>query len=97
MRFLFILLGHLLTTIAKLVRPGGGRAIVAESVLLKQQLLVVGRSRHRTPNFSPLDRFLFGFWGVGGEFQFVAENQRFGRVAQEGAGEAWGGHCAREA
>ncbi|MDP3938988.1 MAG: integrase core domain-containing protein [Deltaproteobacteria bacterium] len=64
MRALFILLGHLLTTIARLLGSGGGRAIVAESVLLKQQLLVVGRSRHRAPNFSALDRLLFGFWSL---------------------------------
>jgi hypothetical protein len=64
MSALFILLGHLLTTIARVLRPGGARAIVAESVLLKQQLLVVGRSRHRAPNLSPLDRFLFGFWSL---------------------------------
>jgi hypothetical protein len=25
--------------------------------------------------------FAAEFWGVGGEFQFVAENQRFGRLA----------------
>jgi len=36
MRDLFILLGHLLATIAKFLRPGDARAIVAESVLLNQ-------------------------------------------------------------
>jgi putative transposase len=59
-----ILLGHLLTTIARLLRSGGARGIVAESILLKQQLLVVGRPRHRAPNFSAFDRLLFGFWAV---------------------------------
>jgi putative transposase len=43
MKDLFILLGHLLTTIARLIRPGGARAVVAGSILLKQQLLVVDR------------------------------------------------------
>jgi len=75
MRAVFILLGHLLTTIARLLRPGGARAIVAESVLLKQQLLVVARSRHRAQNLSPLDRFLFGFWSL-----FLGE-RRIRRVA----------------
>ena len=60
MKDLFILLGHLLTTIAKLLRPGGVRTVAAENALLKQQLLVVARSRRRAPNFSALDRFLFG-------------------------------------
>jgi hypothetical protein len=35
---LLVLAVHLLTTIAKLLRPGGVRAVVAESLLLKQQL-----------------------------------------------------------
>jgi hypothetical protein len=61
MKDLFILLGHLFTTITRLLRLGGARAIVAESILLKQQLLVVGRPRHRAPDFSALERFLFGF------------------------------------
>ena len=38
MRDLTILFIHLLTTIAKLMRPGGGRAVVAESLLLKHQI-----------------------------------------------------------
>ena len=64
MRDLLILLAHLLTTIAKLLGPGGARAIVADSLLMKQQLLVIHRSRRRAPNLSALDRFLFGFWSL---------------------------------
>ncbi len=75
MRDLFILLGRLLTTIAKLLRPGGMRAVAAENAVLKQQLLVINRSRHRAPNLSPLDRFLFGFWSL-----FLGE-RRIRRVA----------------
>ena len=32
----------------KLMRPGGVRAVVAESLLLKQQLLISGRARRRS-------------------------------------------------
>ena len=39
MKYLLILLAHLLTTIAKLMGPGGARAVVADSLLMKQQLL----------------------------------------------------------
>jgi hypothetical protein len=42
----------------KLMRLGGVRAVVAESLLLKQQLLISGRARRRAPN--PFDRFVFG-------------------------------------
>jgi hypothetical protein len=31
---------------------------------MKQQLLVINRSRRRAPNLSALDRFLFGFWSL---------------------------------
>ncbi len=61
MRAVFLLLVHLLTTLARMLRPGGTRAIVAESLLLKQQLLVVSRNRQRAPNLEPTDRFLLGF------------------------------------
>ena len=64
MKDLLILLIHLLTTIAKLPGPGGARAVVADSVLMKKQLLVINRSRQRAPNLSTLDRFLFGFWSL---------------------------------
>ena len=30
---------RMLTTVAKLLRPGGGRAVIAENLLLKQQLI----------------------------------------------------------
>ena len=61
MKDLLALLLHLLTTIAKLLGPGGAKAVVADSLLMKQQLLVVNRSRRRAPNLSALDRCLFGF------------------------------------
>ena len=64
MKDLLILLVHLLTTVAKLLGPGGARAVVADSLLMKQQLLIIHRSRRRAPNLSTLDRFLFGFWSL---------------------------------
>ena len=59
-RDLLILAIHLLVTFAKLLRPGGVRAIVAESLTLKHQLLVSNRSRHRAPNLTTRDRVIFG-------------------------------------
>ena len=64
MKDLVLLLIHLLTTLAKLLGPGGAKAIVADSLLMKQQLLVINRSRKRAPNLSVLDRFLLGFWSL---------------------------------
>ena len=64
MKDLLVVLLHLLTTIAKLLGPGGIKAVVADSLLMKQQLLVINRSRRRAPDLSPLDRCLFGFWSL---------------------------------
>ena len=64
MKDLLILLAHLFTTVAKLLGPGGARAVVAESLLMKQQLLVINRPRRRAPNLTTLDRFLLGFWSL---------------------------------
>src|SRR5262249_12489554 len=60
MRNLAILVLHLLTTIARLAGPGGARSVVAESVLLKQQLLILNRTRKRAPNLRLTDRVAAG-------------------------------------
>ena len=39
MKDLLVIIAHLLTTIAKLIGPGGAIAVVADSLLMKQQLL----------------------------------------------------------
>ena len=44
MRDPIILLVHLIATLARLMGPGGLRSVVAESVLVKQQLLILNRS-----------------------------------------------------
>src|SRR2546426_7756789 len=61
MHDLIILLVHVLTTVVRLVRPGGVRAVIAESVLTKHQLLILNRSRRRAPNLRMLDRLIAGF------------------------------------
>ncbi len=60
-----ILLIHLLTAVARLLGPGGAKALVAENLLIKQQqLLILTRSRQRAPNLAPRDRILLGFWSL---------------------------------
>ncbi len=61
MKNLLLLLAHLLTTLAKLPGSGGARAIVADSLLMKQQLLIINQSRQRAPNLTPMDRRLLSF------------------------------------
>src|SRR2546422_11309321 len=61
MHDLIVLFVHLVTTVLRILRPGGLRSVVAESVLIKHQLLIVNRSRRRAPNLRVLDRLIAGF------------------------------------
>ena len=49
MREWLILVSHLVVTIIKIAAPGGARSVVAESLILKHQLLILNRSRKRAP------------------------------------------------
>jgi len=59
-RDLAILFIHLLATLARLAGPGGARSVVAESVLVKQQLLIFNRSRKRSHHLRLSDRTVAG-------------------------------------
>ena len=61
MRDVAILLVHLLVTVFRLARPGGVRSVVAESVLVKHQLLILNRGRKRAPNLRAADRVIASF------------------------------------
>ena len=61
MKDLLLTLLHLTVTAAKLCGPGGVRAVIAENLLLKQQLIVLRRARQRAPNLRVGDRLLCGF------------------------------------
>jgi len=60
MKELLILVGHLLTALIKLIQPGGTKALVAENLLLKHQLLVLNRGNQRSPRLNFRDRLIFG-------------------------------------
>ena len=60
MRDVVVLFLHLIVTIARLARPGGLRSVVAESILVKHQLLILTRGRKRAPNLRATDRILAG-------------------------------------
>jgi transposase InsO family protein len=60
MRDLVIFFIHLIVMLARLLSPGGMRSVVAESVLVKQQLLILNRSRARSPNLRTSDRLVVG-------------------------------------
>ena len=60
MKDVVYLLFDLVTALAKLLRPGGRRTVIAENALLKQQLIIQTTSRHRAFNLTNQDRALLG-------------------------------------
>ncbi len=60
MRDLLPLLVHFLATLARLLGPGGTRAVIAETLLIKHQLVILNRSRRRAPNLTAVDRIVMG-------------------------------------
>ncbi len=61
MRVLVVLFIPFIATWARLLGPGDARSIVAASLLLKHQLLIVNRYRQRSPNLRASDRILAGW------------------------------------
>ena len=64
MRHLAILFIHLVVTVARLFGPGGARSIVAESLLVKHQLLILNRLRARAPVLRLADRIIVGLCAI---------------------------------
>ena len=60
MRDMLALFLHFLTNLARLLGPGGTRAVIAETLLIKHQLAVLNRSRRRAPNLTATDRIVMG-------------------------------------
>ena len=60
MRDIFILSLHAIVIIIRLARPGGLRSVVAESVLMRHQVLILNRGRKRAPNLRASDRIIAG-------------------------------------
>jgi hypothetical protein len=55
-----VLFVHSIVTLVRLAKPGGLRSVVAESVLVRHQLLILNRGRKRAPNLRPADRIIVG-------------------------------------
>jgi putative transposase len=60
MRDFAILFTHLIVILVRLARPRGLRSVVAESMLVKHQLLILNRARKRAPNLRATERIIAG-------------------------------------
>ena len=59
MRAFLILIFDLILITAKLLRRGGRSSLAAEHLLLRQQLIALGRKRKKAPRLSFFDRVVF--------------------------------------
>ena len=64
MKTLFLLSIHFVVLIFKLLKPGGLKAVAAENLAIRQQLMVANKDRHRSPPLTSLERLLFGLWAM---------------------------------
>jgi hypothetical protein len=78
MRDLVILFVHVIVTLSRLCGPGGIRSVVAESVLVKHQLLILNRSRQRAPNLRAIDRLVAGLCAL-----FIQPARLIGTIRRE--------------
>jgi len=60
MRDILTLVLHAIVTIIRLARPGGLRSVVAKSVLMRHQVLIMNHGRKRAPNLRSSDRIIAG-------------------------------------
>jgi len=58
--FIYLVL-HAVTLLFSCLKPGGIKALAAENLVLKQQLIVIRRSRARAPRLTTADRLIFGW------------------------------------
>jgi hypothetical protein len=72
----FRLIAHLLVTLVRLATPGGVRAVAAESLAIKHQLLIMKRSQRRSPNLTAWDRLILGFCTL------LVSPRRLGKIAE---------------
>ena len=61
MKDVLLLVIHFVTLLIRLLQPSGIKAVAAENLTLKKQLLVIQRSRSKAPNLTTMDRLIFGW------------------------------------
>ena len=56
-----LILAHLLATLIRFIRPSGTKAVVAENIILRQQLIILNRQVNKSIRLSPSERLVFAF------------------------------------
>jgi len=61
MHDILVILVHSIVTVIRLIKPGGLRAVVAESAITRHQILILNRRRKPAFNLRASDRLIAGF------------------------------------
>lgn len=75
MKTIILLIIDILKIWLKLLRAGGVKALIAENISLRQQLITVSRTMQRAPNLKTFDRFLHGL------LVFLIKPKRLSKIA----------------
>jgi hypothetical protein len=78
MRDIFTLFLHAIVIVIRLGRPDGLRSVVAESVLMRHQVLILNRGRKRAPNLRASDRIIAGLWTCRWRITKIKQQSGFG-------------------
>lgn len=76
MNLLLSLFAQFRRSLVMLCRKDGLSAVIAQDLLLTQQIIILNRGRERAPNISPLHRILLGF------FAYFLSKQRLKQAAE---------------
>ena len=66
---------NFICTLFKLLKAGGTKAVIAENLALKHQLIILNRRNKRAPKLNTSDRLLFGL------IPFLVTKQRIKRIS----------------
>ena len=71
---------HFICTLVKLMKPGGVKVVMAETMAVKKQLIVMNRGKRKASRLTTFDRFFFGFSvvkSVSNVLQLLSNRPRF--------------------
>ena len=61
MQHCFVFFFLFLLALLFVLKPGGSKALIAENILLRNQLIIINRGRKRSPNLTPWSRLNYAF------------------------------------
>ncbi len=64
MKEIFELIIHFVVILIRLTKHGGVKTVVADTLVMKQQLIILNRNKKRSPKLHTSERFMFAFFSL---------------------------------